>query len=304
MTQISSSFLVFSACSALSLLCAEETTAPAPIRAPEARSEIRLWTGDAPGALGQRPEDIPTLTIYLPDSATRSGASMLVLPGGGYANLAAHEGARYAEWFTAHGITAYVLKYRLGKNGYRHPVMLEDAARALRLVRSLARETGLDPGRVGIIGSSAGGHLASTLITHFDGGNPAASDPLDRESSRPDLAVLCYPVISLGEFAHAGSRRQLLGDAPLPELIESLSNHLQVTPQTPPTFLWHTVEDKTVPVENSLMFATALRKAGVPFSLHVYEKGPHGLGLGDLKRAAPPWGEECLYWLRERRFLP
>lgn len=276
------------------------TSAPAP----SAQKVIRLWEADAPGSLGQRPQDIPTLTAYPADPAKRTGASMLVLPGGGYANLAAHEGAAYAEWFAAQGIDAYVLKYRLGSSGYRHPVMLQDAARALRMLRSFAKRDGLDPLRVGVIGSSAGGHLASTLSTHFDAGAVDSADLVEREPSRPDVSILCYPVISLGEFAHAGSRRQLLGEEPAPELLKELSNELQVTATTSPTFIWHTVEDRTVPVENALLFASALRRAGVPFSLHIYEKGAHGLGLGRATRPAPPWADQCLYWLRERKFIP
>ncbi len=266
---------------------------------------IRIYEGDVPGALGQRPQDIPTLTPFPADPARRNGATMLIFPGGGYGNLAEHEGTGYAEWFAKHGVTAYVLKYRLGSNGYRHPVMLNDAKRALRLVRSFARRDGLDPARIGVIGSSAGGHLASTLVTHFDAGRPDATDPVERESSRPDLGILCYPVISLLEFAHAGSRRNLLGDAPPPELVRLLSSELQVTKDTPPCFLWHTIEDKSVPVENSLLFASALRRAGVPFSLHIYEKGAHGLGLfGRNNQPAPPWADQLLHWFKERGFTP
>ncbi len=291
-----------------------KSTAPA-VKAPAPKGPtyaqilgpIRLYAGDAPGALGQRPQDIPTLTPFPADPAKKTGASMLILPGGGYGNLAEHEGTGYAEWFAARGITAYVLKYRLGSNGYRHPVMLNDAARALRMVRAFAKRDGLDPARIGVIGSSAGGHLASTLATHFDPARPHgptldAADPVDRESSRPDLAILCYPVISFGEFAHAGSRRNLLGDPQPPELVQALSNELQVTKDTPPTFIWHTVEDKTVPVENALLFASACRRAGVPFSLHIYEKGAHGLGFGGGARVAPPWGDQLQHWFKERAF--
>jgi acetyl esterase/lipase len=265
---------------------------------------LPLWSSSAPGALGDKPEDIPTLTAYLPAPEKRNGASMLILPGGGYGMLAAHEGKGYADWFVDQGITCYVLQYRLGSHGYRHPVMLNDAARALRTVRAWSRRDGLDPARVGIIGSSAGGHLASTLLTHFDAGQPDAADPIERESSRPDLGILCYPVITLGEFTHQGSKNNLLGANPPDDLVRFLSNELQVTPQTPPCFLWHTAEDGAVPVENSLLFASALRKAGVPFDLHIYEKGHHGLGLPSHSKSAPPWDADCLYWLKQREFIP
>ncbi|MBI5766883.1 MAG: prolyl oligopeptidase family serine peptidase [Verrucomicrobia bacterium] len=278
--------------------------APAPTPYAQILGPIRLWDGDAPGALGQRPQDIPTLTPFPANKARDTGATMLIFPGGGYSGLAEHEGTGYAEFFAAHGITAYVLKYRLGSAGYRHPVMLGDAARALRLVRSFARRDGRDPNRIGVIGSSAGGHLASTLVTHFDAGKSDATDPVERESSRPDLGILCYAVITMGEFTHAGSKRNLLGTEPDPELVKLLSNELQVTKDTPPCFLWHTVEDKAVPVENSLQFAAALRRAGGLPSLHIYEKGSHGLGLGRPEKPAPPWSEQLLYWFKERKFTP
>jgi len=261
---------------------------------------LPLWPAGAPGALGDTANDIPTLTAYAPPAGQASGASMLILPGGGYGALADHEGKGYADWLTAQGITCHVLRYRLGSHGYRHPVMLEDAARGLRLVRAFARRDGLDPARVGIIGSSAGGHLASTLLTHFDAGRADAGDPVERESSRPDLGILCYPVISGVSFPHQGSFKNLLGENPPEALVRDLSNELQVTPQTPPTFVWHTVEDAAVPVENALLFAGALRRNRVPFSLHIYEKGRHGLGL---TQDAPPWAGQLLHWLHERGFL-
>lgn len=281
-----------------SLLVASRTFA-APIS-----ETIPLWSNGAPDARGSAPADIPTLTPYLPEADKRNGASMLILPGGGYSHLAAHEGEGYAQWLTQQGITCYVLKYRLGSNGYRHPVMLHDAARALRMVRSFARRDRLDPACIGIIGSSAGGHLASTLLTHFDAGQPDAADPIERESSRPDLGILCYPVITMGEFTHAGSKRNLLGENPPAELVHDLSNELRVTAKTPPCFIWHTWADQTVPLENALLFAAALRKASVPFDLHVYENGRHGLGLGRSDAEAPPWAEQCLFWLRQQKFLP
>ncbi|MFM1941892.1 MAG: hypothetical protein RI897_874 [Verrucomicrobiota bacterium] len=266
---------------------------------------VRLWEGKVPGALGDRAEDIPTLTPYLPQGATGSVAAVVVCPGGGYGGLAGHEGEDYALYLNKLGVAAFVLKYRLGSQGYRHPVMLGDAARAVRLVRSRADEWGVDPQRVGIMGSSAGGHLASTLVTHFDGGDPAAEDKVERQSSRPDLGILCYAVISMGEFTHQGSKRNLLGEGPSEELVREVSNELQVTERTPPCFIWHTWEDQAVPVENSLQFAAALRRAGVPFDLHVYERGRHGIGLRDKApfEHVHPWAEDLAFWLGERGFL-
>lgn len=263
-----------------------------------------LWPDGAPSALGSDEKDIPTLTAYLPAEGTSNGASFLVLPGGGYGKLADHEGEGYATWLASQGITAYVLRYRLGSSGYRHPVMLGDAARALRMVRAWARRDGRDPARVGIIGSSAGGHLASTLLVYHDNGKLDATDPIERESSRPDLGVLCYPVISSGDHAHRGSFNNLLGENPPASLLQELSTELHVTKETPPTFLWHTVGDQAVPVENSLLFASALAQAGVPFELHIYEKGGHGMGLPGPGKPAPPWDAELLRWLKARGFLP
>jgi acetyl esterase/lipase len=259
---------------------------------------LPLWPGGAPGALGSEAKDIPTVTVFLPDPVLSSGAAMVICPGGGYGGLADHEGAGYARWLAGHGIAGVVLKYRLGSAGYRHPAMLNDAARALRLVRTKAGEWAIDAKRVGIMGSSAGGHLASTLLTHFDAGDAGDADPIQRQSSRPDLGVLCYAVITMGPDTHQGSKQNLLGRDPAPELVTLLSNELQVTPQTPPCFVWSTDEDKTVKVENSLSFALALRKAGVPFDLHIYEKGGHGMGLGN----GHPWGGDCLFWLAARGF--
>jgi acetyl esterase/lipase len=265
---------------------------------------LPLWPDGAPGALGSEEKDIPTLTAYLPAEGQSNGASFLVLPGGGYGSLAGHEGEAYAKWLATHGIAAYVLKYRLGSSGYRHPVMIQDAARALRTVRAWARRDGRDPARIGIIGSSAGGHLASTLLVQHDGGQPDAADPVERESSRPDLGVLCYPVITSGDHAHRGSFNKLLGENPPAELLHQLSTELHVTKETPPTFLWHTAGDQAVPVENSLLFASALAKAGVPFEVHVYEKGGHGMGLPGPGKPAPSWDAELLRWLKGRGILP
>ena len=270
----------------------------------QVKDPLPLWPQGAPGALGNQDKDIPTITPYLPDAAVATGAAMVICPGGGYGGLAAHEGNDYALWLNQQGVAGFVLKYRLGSAGYRHPRMLEDASRAVRYVRAKAADWKVDPKRIGIMGSSAGGHLASTLLTHFDAGKPDADDVIERQSSRPDLGILCYAVITMGEHTHSGSRNNLLGKDPSPELIKLLSNELQVTRQTPPTFLWHTAEDTAVPVENSLDFAAALRKAGVPFDLHVYQKGRHGLGLADKPpfNKVHPWANDCLFWLKERGF--
>jgi acetyl esterase/lipase len=265
-----------------------------------------LWPDGAPGALGKADKDIPTLTPFLADPAKATGAAMVICPGGGYGGLAPHEGEQYARWLAENGVAGFVLKYRLGSAGYRHPVMLQDAARAVRTVRARAGEWQLDPKRIGIMGSSAGGHLASTLLTHFDAGKPDAQDVIERQSSRPDLGILCYAVITMGQFTHQGSKNNLLGKEPSPELVRNLSNELQVTKETPPCFIWHTYEDNAVPVENSLQFAAALRAAKVPFDLHIYQQGGHGMGLGSREwdpARRHPWTGDCLYWLKVQKFV-
>ena len=265
---------------------------------------IVLWPGGAPGAVGDEEADRPTLTVYLPPAERAVPTGVVVCPGGGYAKLAMdHEGRQVAEWLNSLGVAAFVLKYRLGPR-YRHPAPLEDAKRALRLVRARAGEFRIAPDRIGVWGFSAGGHLASTLATHFDAGNPAAADPVERVSCRPDFAILAYPVISFAtEYAHKGSRRNLLGDNPDPALVENLSNEKQVTAQTPPTFLFHTNEDQGVPAENSVLFYLALRRAGVPAELHIYERGRHGVGLAPNDPVLSSWPQRLADWLRVRRLL-
>ena len=266
---------------------------------------IPLWSSAAPGALGSAEQDIPTLTPFLPEAARRIGAAFVICPGGGYQDLADHEGAGYAQWLAAHGIAGFVLKYRLGSAGYHYPIMLQNVARALRLTRSKADEWHLDPTRIGIMGSSAGGHLASLVLTHFDAGRPDDPDPVERQSSRPDLGVLCYAVITMRENTHPGSRLNLLGPDPSPEVVHNTSSEEQVRPDTPPCFIWHTWEDQTVKVDNALAFASALRARGVRFELHIYEKGPHGLGLGqgDAPGGFHRWTSDLLAWLGERGWL-
>jgi acetyl esterase/lipase len=271
----------------------------------EMKNAIPLWPDGAPGALGHSTNDIPTLTPYLPDPTNATGAALVICPGGAYVHLAPHEGNDYALWLNQHGVTCFVLKYRLGSAGYHYPAMFDDGQRAIRWVRAHATDYQIDPQRVGIMGSSAGGHLASTLMTHFDSGNASSSDPIARQSSRPDIGILCYPVISMGEYTHKVSKDSLLGKNPSPELVKLLSNELQVTSNTPPCFIWTTFEDKTVPMENTLMFAGALRQNHVPFDLHVYQKGSHGMGLKDKPPFAHPhpWANDCLFWLRQQGFV-
>ncbi len=277
------------------------------------RQMITLWPGGAPGAKGNEPDrDVPTLTVWLPKPELAKGSAVVVCPGGGYGMLAVdHEGRQVAEWLNSLGVAAFVLKYRLGPR-YHHPVMLKDAARAIRTVRSRAETWDLDPHRIAIIGFSAGGHLASTAGTHFDAGKPDAEDPVERVSSRPDRMILIYPVIALEtSYGHAGSLRNLLGENPPKELVHSLSNETQVTKDTPPTFLAHTNEDKGVPPENSLLFVLSLRKANVPVEFHLFEKGQHGLGLGAGAKqfgigpnpAFQEWPKLCATWLKGQGFL-
>jgi len=250
---------------------------------------VPLWAGGAPGARGRAPEDVPSITPFLPPPDRATGAAIVVCPGGGYQFLADHEGTEVARWLNSVGVAAFVLKYRLAPR-YRHPAQLRDVSRAIRIVRARANEWRLDPGRIGVMGFSAGGHLASMAATHFDEGSLSAEDPVERASSRPDVAVLCYPVITLsGASAHMGSRGNLLGNDPPPDLVNSLSSEKQVTARTPPTFLFHTSEDTAVPVENSLLFAMACGRARVPVELHVYEKGMHGVGLAQSDPILRTW---------------
>lgn len=270
-----------------------------------AQTEILLlWPQGAPGAVGQEDADRPTLSVYLPSPEKAVGTGVVVCPGGGYGTLAMeHEGRQVAEWLNGLGVAAFVLKYRHAPR-YRHPAPLQDAQRAVRLVRSRAAEFGLRPDRIGIWGFSAGGHLASTAATHFDAGRADAADPVERFSCRPDFLILAYPVISFATaYVHQGSRRNLLGDNPGPALLENLSNENQVTAHTPPTFLFHTTEDRGVPVENSVLFYLALRKAGVPAEMHLYERGRHGVGLASNDPVLSSWPARLADWLRVHGLL-
>jgi acetyl esterase/lipase len=278
-------------------ICAAQAPAPAP-------PTIPLWNGPAPGAQGTADIDIPKLLIFAPKKQITSNTGMVICPGGGYAHLAMEkEGTDIAKWLNARGIAGFVLQYRLGPK-YHHPVELHDAQRALRYVRSHAGEYNVAPNRIGIWGFSAGGHLASTTGTHFDSGDPNAPDPIDRAGSRPDFMILSYPVITLvGPKTHQGSKKNLLGDNPDPDLARSLSSELQVSAQTPPTFLFTTDGDTAVPAENSIEFFLAMRKAGVQGELHVYQNGPHGVGLALNDPILSSWPQRLEAWLHLRGLL-
>lgn len=283
--------------------------APAlPARAADAPADtapqLLLWPEGAPGAVGSEPADKPSLTIYLPPAEKGVGTGVVVCPGGGYGHLAVdHEGRQVAEWLNSLGVAAFVLRYRIAPR-YHHPAPLQDAQRAIRTVRARGREWKVQPDRIGIIGFSAGGHLTSTAGTHFDKGEPAAADPIERVSCRPDFLILGYPVISFVEpCRHEGSMKNLLGDKPDPALVEKFSSERQVTRETPPTFLFHTNADTGVPPENSVLFYLALRKAGVPAEMHIYEQGQHGVGLAPKDPVLSSWPGRCADWLKTRGML-
>tara|TARA_R110002096_G_scaffold16106_22_gene55125 strand:+ start:6154 stop:7341 length:1188 start_codon:yes stop_codon:yes gene_type:complete len=267
----------------------------------------KLWPDGAPGAKGLEAIDQPFMDVYLPDAQDANGCGVVIFPGGGYGGLAAdHEGHQIARYFNDFGVAAFVVYYRLGSNGYHHPTQINDARRAIRSVRANAKEFGVDPQRIGSMGFSAGGHLCSMTGTMFDSGMPNAVDPVERSSSRPDFLVLCYPVISLStEYAHGGTRRNLFGENVDPESyqVRLVSTELQIKADTPPTFLFHTGEDPVVPVENSVLFYLGLRKHGIPAEMHIYQKGPHGVGLMPGDPILETWGGHLRGWLSTNQFL-
>ncbi len=272
--------------------------------------EFSLWPeGAAPGAHSAEPKDTPTLTPYWPAPEKATGATVIVFPGGGYQQLAPHEGEPFARWLNDLGITAFVLKYRLYPNGYHLQEISQDAARAVRTVRANAAEWNLDPKRIGVIGSSAGGHLAAVLSTQFDAGKPDSLDPIEKVSSRPDATILCYAFILFDQktMANPESRERALGKDVPDDVALRFAPARNVRKDTPPCFVWQTVEDPTVTVENAFTFANALREAGVPFALQLFEKGRHGIGLGVKEYKADaelhPWTRDCAFWLREQGFL-
>jgi len=267
---------------------------------------IRLWAGPAPQARGDACKDIPTLTILAPHEGTENGSAVIIFPGGSYMNLAANlEGRQYADWFTARGFRAFIVQYRLTSSGYVLPIPLLDARRAIQLVRSRARDYLIDPNRIVVVGSSAGGHLAALAATQFVPGNPDAADPADRVSSRPDALVLVYPWI--GAISSDTSHLSYCKIFNLMDRCEALraaySPDLFVTKDTPPTFWYHTFDDQTVPVEQGLRFYEALVKAGVPSEAHIFPHGAHGSGMGKGDPALDQWPVLLETWLRGQGLL-
>jgi acetyl esterase/lipase len=275
---------------------------------------LPLWPGKAPLAVGDSATDKPSLSVHLAPKDKATGAAVVICPGGGYGFLANdHEGTQVAEYFNSLGVHAFVLKYRIVQKDRPGPLKkapLLDAQRAIRTVRARAGEYKIDVQRVGLMGFSAGGHLASTAGTHFDEGTSKAKDPVERESCRPDFLVLGYPVVSMdAAVTHGGSRNNLLGKEATAEEVAYFSNELHVTAQTPPTFIFHTDEDKAVKPENPVLFYLALKKAKIPAEMHIYEKGKHGVGLGkDPKwtggeRYFENWTDHLTQWLKIRGVL-
>jgi len=294
--------------------------APAPQRA----WTQPLWPGDAPGSKGVKDNEKitdrnagkghldraaenvhkPTLTLHLPSKHRASGAAVIICPGGGYGRCVIDkEGNEVARWLNSIGVAGIVLKYRLPRpegHVYGHKVPLMDLQRAIRAARANAGEWGLKPDQIGVMGFSAGGHLASTAGTHFDAGDPKADDPVEKLSSRPDFMMLIYPVVSLSDsVGHGESRANLLGDKPDPKLVKLYSNELHVTDKTPPTFLV-TTSDDPARVENSINFYMAMRKAKAPAELHIYEEGGHGYGVNKTRSSVSGWPDSCMNWMKSR----
>jgi acetyl esterase/lipase len=268
-------------------------------------TSVLLWKDGAPGTPATKSEDEPTLTLTRPAADVATRTAVIICPGGGYGGLSMEkEGSQIAQWLNSFGINALVLRYRHHGTGHMYPVPIEDGQRAIRTVRSRAAEWNIDPAKIGVIGFSAGGHLASALGTHFDRGDPAADDPVERFGARPDFLILCYPVITMtAPYMHKGSRDNLLGRDPDQDLARSMSSELQVTAQTPPTFIFQTDADTAVPAENSVAFYLALRKAGVPAELHVYQNGIHGVDLATDIPGTNDWPARCEAWMKVRGLL-
>jgi acetyl esterase/lipase len=279
------------ACSFLCLLLMGPAS-PASAGAP-----LILWPDGAPEALGKEAKDIPTLTPYLPEKA--NGAAMLLIPGGSYSGIYEGQAEPFALWLNEQGLSVFVLRYRLGSAGYRYPAQLQDAVEAMRQVRGNAENWKIDSKRIGVMGFSAGGHLTSTLINRPEDGEIPGR--VSKVSSRPDLAILCYPVVSMITKPHPTSREMLIGKSPDEALLRLTSSELQVRPGLPPCFLWHTLGDQLVPAEHAQLYAAALHQHGVPHEFHLYQDGDHGTGLIGTDH---PWFNDLLFWLKSRKFLP
>ena len=266
---------------------------------------IRLWPGPAPESLGDGKNAQPTIQRFSPAEENQTGAAIVILPGGAYGHLAmGHEGRQIAEWLTKAGVHAFICDYRHRGKGYGHPAPMFDAQRAIRTVRANAKQFGIAPNKIGVMGFSAGGHLASTICTHYDAGDADSDDIIEQQSSRPDFAILCYPVIAMGTpFTHKGSQRNLFGKNAPKETLQKFSNHQQVTKNTPPTFLWHCSDDKVALPRNSIVYFQALIASGVPAEIHIYEKGGHGIGLAAEKPGVQNWGTACVDWMARRNLL-
>jgi acetyl esterase/lipase len=275
---------------------------PAAAPAASGPAPMVLWANGAPGAVGDADDDKPTIAAYIPASNPTKTA-VVIAPGGGYQHLSmVKEGSDVAAWLNARGVAAFVLKYRLGMK-YHSPIELGDAKRAIRTVRADAAKYGIAPDHIGMWGFSAGGHLTASAGTMFDAGDAANADPIEQQSSRPDFLILAYPVITMEDpYVHKGSRTFLLGDTPTQEQMDAMSAELRVTAQTPPTFLFTTTDDKTVPVLNSVMFYTALVKAGVPVEMHIFQHGAHGSGLAPANPPLSVWPDLLIKWMRERGY--
>jgi acetyl esterase/lipase len=274
---------------------------------------VQLWPEGVPGAKAIGPERVaegrignvsePTLTVFGPAVDKPNGTAVIICPGGGYSRLSTErEGVQYATWLSTLGVTSFVLKYRMAEFG--HPAPMQDVLRAVRTVRARAAEFGINPARIGVMGSSAGGHLAATAGTLFDHPLGRTGAPMDATSARPDFLMLLYPVIAMdGPATHAGSRKALLGASPSAEAVKLMSVEGQVTANTPPTLLIHTQADKTVPVENSILFYQALTRANVPAEMYFFEHGSHGMGMRSGLGTASDWPRRAEEWLRERGLL-
>lgn len=272
----------------------------APERDLHSSKTIRLWDGPPPGALGNAPQDIPTLTIVPPDRSGTLGTAVIIAPGGGYQVLDSNQGREVADWFAAHGVTAFILSYRLISNGYIHPNQLSDAQRAIRWVRAHADGFGVAPNRIGMIGFSAGGHLTGMAETVFDAGDPLSPDPVQRVSCRPDFAILAYAALVFEPndptpSMFAGPK------ASLAEVRQTMPS-INVTPETPPTFIFQTTEDRSL-ATSATGFYNALLAARVPVEAHIFERGQHGVGLGTTDPALSLWPLLLENWLAGRGLM-